>query len=258
MLLADHAREDVKVVLTGEGADELLGGYRRYRMTPEHREKAQHVPKPVFRIAREAATVSPPTLQRYLSYFVSLESDATAVTGWTRSHREFDPSKYLSGPAELQEEELVDTAFADAEDETLQRLEAWDLTYGLSDQLLMKVDKATMSASLEARVPYLSHHLVDLLYGVSQDVKMPAGSYKRVLKDAFADVIPDEIASRDKSGFSLPLGSWFRDGHPVIERWLSRKYLSAAPYISTGRARKLLEEHETGRRDHRHSLWKIL
>lgn len=257
MVLSEYATEHVKVVLTGEGADELFAGYGYHRMLPRHRKLFGRFPDPVYRTAATAAGITP-VGDQYLRYFASLASDRTAIRDWVRGYGT-PPEAYLEGERwdDGALDERVDEAVAAGSD-TLQRLSAYDLRYWLSDDLLYKVDHASMAASLEARVPFLDHAFVQFMYNVPSKYKLRGGDYKPLLGAAVANVVPDRIRRRSKHGFNVPIERWFRDDHEAIERWMCRDALEAAPHLDAERVFALRKEHRRGDASHHHVLWRVL
>jgi asparagine synthase (glutamine-hydrolysing) len=262
MLLSRVARDQVKVVLTGEGADELFAGYRRHRLLPRGRRMARHLPAAVFRAAGEMADRLPDEragVRRYARFVASLESDETAVLDADRGYSDIRPDRYLDTWTDPRDSGLVDLvrdSFEHAEDETLQRLCAFDITRWLPDDLLYKVDHASMAASLEARVPFLDHRLVAFAHSVPGDLK--TGGYKRLLNAAVADVVPERTRQRLKHGFNVPVSDWFRRDHEAISGWLSPDRVESTPYLDAGELSALRTAHRDGAADHGMTLWKCL
>lgn len=257
-LLSKRARDEVKVVLTGEGADELFGGYWYYTMVPKHRSMFGWAPKPVYTAADTIQRVTP-TGRKYFDYFSSLGSDQDALMGVARKYR-LQPEAYVDsdvGPQNSGLTGIVDNSIERANDTTQDKLTSYDLQYQLPDNLLYKVDQATMSASLEARVPFLDHTLVEDVYGLPQKMKTGNGK-KALLKHAVEDLLPERTLSRDKQGFVVPIDQWFRNDSDAISQWLTEDALTAAPFVEADDVYNLWNAHRHGRRSHEHALWKIL
>lgn len=262
MLLSRAAREEVKVVLTGEGADELFAGYRRHRVIPRARRVARHLPSPVFRAAGGVANRLPDELadaRRYARFAASLESDEAAVLDAARGYSDVRADRYLDARTDPRDSGLIDLvrdSFEQAETETLQRLCAFDVTRWLPDDLLYKVDHASMAASLEARVPFLDHRLVAFAHSVPGDLK--TGGYKRLLNAAVADVVPERTRQRSKHGFNVPVSDWFRRDHEAISGWLAPDRVESTPYLAAEDLSDLRAAHRAGTADHGMTLWKCL
>lgn len=257
-LLSHRAREEVKVVLTGEGADELFGGYWYYTTVPKHRKHLSWAPGPVFDISKAIAGATPYG-RKYFDFLASLRSDEEILLGVARKYR-LEPEAYVDSemnPRRAGLTELLDDAVSRANDTTQDKLTAYDMHYPLPDNLLYKVDQATMGASLEARVPFLDHSLVELVYGLPPKLKT-GGGRKALLKRAVADLLPERTVKREKHGFEVPIGSWFRHDSDAIARWMTEERLEAAPYVDADRVFDLWNDHRRGRRSCEHALWKVL
>jgi asparagine synthase (glutamine-hydrolysing) len=221
--IARFAAQHVKVVLTGEGADELFGGYRRYRhrllLSPVESWRRPYQPSHVF-----------------------TDADAAALTG--------------RRPGTLE------TASPDAPKATdrLNQLLARDLEGWLADDLLVKVDRMTMQCSLEARVPYLDHEFVEYALAIPgrHKLRLLTGANKVVLRDAAAAMVPAAIAARPKHGFKPPIDRWLRG--PV--RGLAEDaLLGADAHILRQADRRQVERLFTGLDQGRpcgHRIWTLL
>jgi asparagine synthase (glutamine-hydrolysing) len=129
----------------------------------------------------------------------------------------------------------------------------------LSGDLLVKTDRMTMAHSLEARCPFLDHQLVEFAAGIPLKLKLRGTTTKYILKRALAGIVPDEIIRRKKHGFGVPVGLWFRTSLKdyVRETLLSPEALRRG-YFREPSLRRLIEEHQSGKRDHGHRLWALL
>jgi asparagine synthase (glutamine-hydrolysing) len=122
----------------------------------------------------------------------------------------------------------------------------------LPQDILTKVDRASMAYSIEARAPFLDHEVVELAFSMPRDWHRKRFSGKRMLQRAFHDIIPDRIWKRRKQGFGVPIHSWFR---AELGTELDILIAQTDSYVEKTRARDLLNEHRRGRRDHGHRLW---
>ena len=209
-LLSRFAREKVTVVLTGEGADELFGGYKRYLYQARYGWLA-HLPG-----ARQAGRGA---LGAWLPRRVEQALGAMAEGDPARSHLEWASVIGSRIAATLfdhdtfddYERRIVDhyAAYFSDERSLADGLRA-DQSEWLPHNLLAKVDRASMAVSLEARVPFLDHRLVDWAATLPDEMRIHGGVTKSVLREAYRDVLPPSIVQRDKMGFDLPLDSWIR------------------------------------------------
>ena len=138
------------------------------------------------------------------------------------------------------------------------RLVWFDLKMMLPSQMLTKVDRMSMAHSLEARVPFLDHRLVELMAPVGAGVQMPRYTRKHVLRRALGDRLPPELLRASKRGFNVPMREWFR-GAPPAERLSERLSHGALDdLVRPGGLREVLEAHRTGREDHGNLVWILL
>jgi asparagine synthase (glutamine-hydrolysing) len=270
-LLARRAREAVKVVLTGDGADEVFGGYPTYLAT-SLAGVYRRVPRPVReRLVRPAVAhlpVSPAkaSLESRLRRFVSgdVEDSWRAHASWRRIFTEEDKRRLLANghaqfpsTASLYRPESGRATSADP----VNRLLYADLTFYLPNDMLVKVDRMTMAWGLEARTPYLDYRLVDLLAGLPSRVKCGAwGSRQKILlRRVAARVLPSAVRPRPKAGFNLPVGDWLRHdrGH-FVERHLLDARPDVMRVLSRVEVERLVREHRSGAADHAHKLWGLL
>jgi asparagine synthase (glutamine-hydrolysing) len=176
-----------------------------------------------------------------------------AVSGQFR----MDSKRYLTTDAGSVRETAIDEAFQHARDDTAHRLMTFDVRYSLPSNLLYKIDRATMSASLEARVPFLDHHIVEFAHALPNE-EILNGRYKPLLRGAVEDLLPERTLSRSKSGFNLPLADWFREGHESIDRWFTPSVLDTVPFVDSGTVKRLHRNHRRGRENHDVILWKLM
>ncbi len=211
------ARQEVKVVLTGEGADELFGGYRRYSFD-QLSGKVQSMPGWMKEMVPFlAGKMKDPYQQAWQA--LNKEDLVKRHMAWSRLCME-ETLQGLAGEKLLYEmeqskvEESLERIFEGAEPygfDNLNLMLYMDLKTWLPDDLLNKVDRMSMAASLEARVPYLDHRLVEFAFSLPSSVKLKGGVWGSIiLKKAAQKYIPREIINRQKKGFAVPLGPWFR------------------------------------------------
>ena len=132
------------------------------------------------------------------------------------------------------------------------------LTY-MSEDVLAKVDRAAMAQSLETRVPFLDHELVELTWSLPIDMKVKDGTGKRILREILAGYVPPAMVNQPKSGFGIPIGPWLRDAlRPWAEELLSQKALDADGIFDTKAVRSIWHRHLSGQADAEALLWPIL
>ncbi len=247
-LLADAARADVKVVLSGEGADELFGGYPTYlghkaaglvRRLPGRallKRVVAMVPASTGRVTMEflikqlvaAAELEP--VARHLTWFGALGPDSGTLE-WAQRLLDRFPSQ-----------------------PSLNRLLWLDFRSYLPDNLLVKVDRGTMLASIEARAPYLDREVLELALPVAASLKVRGVTTKAILKTAARGIVPERVIRRRKRGLSVPVARWLNEGlADVATRHLTRPRLFPSAPTAT-----LLAEHRAGSANHARKLWPLL
>lgn len=115
----------------------------------------------------------------------------------------------------------------------------------------------TMAQSLEARVPFLDHRLVELVYQLPDEFRLD-GRYKRLLREAVRDLVPDRVMNRDKQGFIVPVSQWFRESDEIRNIWFAREMIEETPYLSYPAVIKILNKHRSEKIDRGLLLWKML
>lgn len=225
--LSRDARRSIKVVLSGEGADEIFGGYHYYRGRSLPRSDRRPWLSRWRRGARRHAFFPSPT--ETLSGFPLLTTSSERARLLAA-----EPAPEVSG----WQRRLLERA--DRIRDGLQVATLADIVTWLPDDLLMKVDKMTMASSLEGRAPYLDHRLVEFAFNLPAESKMSGDFDKRVLRDAFADRLPAGIAARGKQGFVLPMGRWLR--HELRDLLLDAFAGPADDGLDHGAVRKLIDD----------------
>jgi len=250
-LLAEAAREHVKVVLSGEGADELFGGYPTY---PGHWAAAlyQQLPAPLRRLARAAVRALPASTGKVTLEFLLKEFVAGAERPALERHLHwFGALGPEEGGRVLPELACKLTPFPRAD--PLNRLLWLDFITYLPDNLLVKVDRGTMLASIEARAPYLDREVMELVLPAASRLKVHRFATKVILKEAAHGLVPDAVIRRKKRGLSVPVARWLNTGlAPLADRVLAR------PRLAGDRVPRLLAEHRAGRANHARKLWPVL
>jgi asparagine synthase (glutamine-hydrolysing) len=271
--VAQLARERVKVVLTGEGSDETLAGYSRYALTLRNaafdRAYRGVVPSSIRRHLRESIASSKwigATARRKLSHtFLGLDGES-----WNSLY--FD--NFFSAFSQKDQTEILTAEFRhgieagaayrnvlrywdESSGELLQRLLYVDIkTYLL--ELLMKQDNMSMAASIESRVPFLDHVLVEWAMHVPASVQMRGTSGKRILKKAMEDLLPHSIIYRSKLGFPTPWSGWLAGAQlDSIEELLLEPRSMNRRFLERAAVERLFGEHRAHYRDHYDRIWRL-
>jgi len=254
------AREQgIKVVLAGEGADELFWGYASYRGVLERWRRSSALlalPQPVRRLAARATSPSRLPLRReWLEGLASGRPNPVhmpvCMTAYQR-HRTLRDSKDGKGWApslERDGEDALSTLAFDTQE--------YEFQVRLPELLLMRIDRFSMANSVEARVPFLDPALVDYGYRLPLDLKVRAGVSKRILKEALKGVLPERVIARPKQGFSAPTSQWFFSAHGNLLKDLMRQDAIRA-YFDVSYLEGLLQAGDPTSWESGQILWPIL
>ena len=239
-LLAEAARADVKVVLSGEGADELFGGYPTYL---GHKAAAAwlRLPRPARRALRWAVERWPASTGKVTLEFLLKQFVGSAEQPWLERHLAWFGAL---GPSAGVVPELACKLHGFPHNDPLNRVLWLDFITYLPDDLLVKVDRATMLASVEARAPFLDRELMELVLPAPSALKVRGFTTKAILTEAARGLVPDAVIDRRKRGLSVPVARWLNTGlAPIADRLLDTP---------------LLAEHRSGKANHARKLWPLL
>ena len=257
-------REHVTVALSGDGGDEVFAGYRRYTDAVGLRRQADGFPvallKPLF---RAAARVVPDGVRG--RGFLELLG-MTPLDRYTRmlTYQTRDSLRALLGPAASPPDALAPDVFAELAREGgaadyLSTLQYVDMRHYLPEDILTKVDRASMLPSLETRVPLLDHVLIEHAARIPARFAMRGGVGKQVLRQAVADRLPDDVLTRAKMGFGVPIAAWFRrELREFATDLLSDPRTRQRGLLAPDAGPRLLAAHLEGRRDWSSQLWSLI
>ncbi|MFE3290944.1 asparagine synthase (glutamine-hydrolyzing) [Rhodococcus sp. NPDC059234] len=251
--LAELARHQVKVVLSGEGSDELFGGYPKCRYAKTTRwagalpsatlrrlESALPAGKDRLGIALRAISEPsyPERMRGWFAPFTSAERDALLGRAGTRT---------------------VLAPYSDGRGDALRRMLYADAHTWLADNLLERGDRMSMAASLELRPPFLDHRLVELAFSLPSVVKVRRGTTKWVVKEVARQYLPSEVVTRRKVGFTVPLDSWFRGGlRDMAYDLLTGPSSFVGATFDRAAVDRLLAGHSAGTRNEQRRIWTLL
>lgn len=257
-LVAEFARRDVKVILSGVGGDELFGGYRRY-LGEHYLRYLEWLPDAARRGAAWLADKLPADRHsRWLNYSrLAKQFLASADQPFAERYRAYvgvfapgESAQLLNGTPIERFDALAHAFEAIGGDDPLARMFGADALTQLPDDLLLLTDKMTMATSLECRVPLLDHELVELAARIPARIKVAGGELKALLKQALADVLPREILYRSKRGFGAPMGAWLKGAlAPLLAQALSRASVERRGLLAYAPIAKLIEDHRANRID---------
>ncbi len=262
-IVSEFAARHVKVVLTGDGGDELFDGYESF-FAIEKLRRFDAIPQMVRRMASMAAGMLP--YSAYGKNYLRMISRPNPL----ERYFEYNYAPYFLRERLLRPEWMVPSSteflrrtFPDClpsnDADILSQVTFFEATAKLTGDMLVKVDRMSMANSLEVRCPLLDHKLAELAARIPHSWKMKNGRGKDILLQAIGDRLPPELLTRSKMGFGVPLALWFRTtlrdflwDHLTSSRFLNRGMVSGE-FV-----RFLLAEHASGRRDNSHWLWSLL
>ncbi|MGD9587796.1 MAG: asparagine synthase (glutamine-hydrolyzing) [Pyrinomonadaceae bacterium] len=263
-MLSKMAREHVTVVLSGDGGDELFGGYSRY-LIERSRDRFSAIPRAIRSgLMRPIGRILPHgTIGKNFIYNISLdpvERYLDSVSSFNQARRSQlytgDLKVAMNGSGSAAASIFEELSKKGPQGDPLARLLYLDCKTYLPGDILTKVDRMTMASSLEARVPLLDHELIDLVTRIPSDLKLKGSDPKYILKKAMKGLVPDEILYREKQGFGVPVGEWInRQLRSRIDEDLSNRRTIERGYFDPAYLKILRKEHADGRRDHSNSLW---
>jgi asparagine synthase (glutamine-hydrolysing) len=268
------ASQHVKVVLTGEGSDELLAGYGRYRKTilnvqagERYQQLAPAAIRNAIRKQIEGLPQSSRLRQKLMRTFLTLSPHLESIyfdnfAVFSRSmQRELlsTETQERLGVSASDPYAAMRNAFAESDATSLlDRLLYADIKTYLHE-LLMKQDQMSMAASIESRVPFLDHKLVEFSAALPERMKLRGATTKYVLRESMKGLLPEAILSRAKMGFPVPVGSWFRGAfRNVVEEYVLSERAMSRGIFEPSFVRSLVKRHQDGGEDHSERLWSLV
>ncbi len=280
-LVSKMAKQHVTVALSGDAGDELFGGYSRYSKATQAWKNASSIPLGIRKILSSGLAAIPSEILTPLCYpldyilskrgkpvkladkllkmaeVLKCESSVDFYRTAFMSHN-YHPSDWLYGALE------PETVFTNAMqyphlDNEIEQMMALDMLTYLPNDILTKVDRAAMGVSLETRVPFLDHRVVEFAWSLPIEYKLRNGVGKWALREVLYKHVPKALIDRPKMGFGVPLGEWLRG---PLKEWaealLDEKRLRDEGFFNVSLVRKQWEEHLSGRRNWQYQLWDIL
>lgn len=279
-LVSELASQHVTVSLSGDGGDELFGGYNRYLMAQQVWNRSRKLPKPVRQsVASVLTSLSPKKwdvlfdkLGPALPERLRLRTPGDKVhkfAGVLDINNEQDFYQTLTSHWQYPENVVINakepkTLISDfkawPETDSFQHaMMAMDAQTYMTDDILAKVDRAAMANSLETRVPLLDHRIAELAWSLPLDYKIRQGEGKWTLKQVLFRHVPRELIERPKMGFGIPLHDWLRGSlRDWAEALLDENLLLQQGYFNPEPIRTMWKEHLSGLYNHQHHLWDVL
>ena len=271
-LVSMVARRHVKVVLSGDGGDELFGGYDTY-VAQDMERYYRWLPAPVRQrfIPALMSRVPPQPAKKGLinktKRFVegAALSSALQHTRWmmflnpTEKDRLYSAELSSSLDGDSPEAVMREYFLQVKQQHPLTQQQYVDIKTYLVDDILTKVDRMSMAVSLEARVPLLDYRIVEFAVNLPPEMKLHRGQTKRILRQAMAERLPSQVLNKPKQGFSIPLKHWLRGPlKPMMTDLLSATSVRRRGYFNPGEVTRLVQEHLDQRANHSHRLWALM
>ena len=268
-LVSKFARQDVTVALSGDGGDEMLGGYNRHFIVPRLWAKIGWLPLPLRRVLARAIDMVPPHQWDKLSSHLPMHGERMLkLAGLLRRGNAMEVYDYLMSAcadlsivpgAAIPMTPVHDPAFRVPGLSSAEDMMARDTLSYLPNDILVKVDRASMAVSLEARAPLLDRRVFDYVWTLPLDLKIRNGKGKWLLRQVLERHVPRAMFDRPKQGFAAPVGKWLRED---LKDWasdlLEPTRMRADGYLDAGRVQDLWTAHQDGRRQASTELWTIL
>lgn len=265
MIVAKKAREKVTVVLTGDCADELFGGYEKY-LAKHYTDKYNAYPK----IARKAfesfvkliphANATNHTLRKMKKVITSasLQPDEQYKQLCSLGYNVEEKSKLLKPNFAEDVSQHITKYFNERSGDELSKTFYSDVKLVLEGDMLTKVDRACMLNSLEARVPFLDSKIVEFSARLPHEFKILVTDKKKILKETFADLLPEEALTFSKKGFGIPIRIWFqKELKEELLSLLSEDFLISQNIFNISYVNKIVEEHMSNKENHSSKLWQL-
>jgi asparagine synthase (glutamine-hydrolysing) len=272
-LVSQIAREHVTVALSGDGGDELFGGYDTYQAEALAQRVAMVVPDVAMPLLAGVAAVLPPS-EKKKGLFNKVRRFTQGLATAPSSIAQYRWMTFLDAGAKRRfYTPSLQTALVDSDvyapirrhlrgahtDDLVNRQLYTDLQVYLADDILVKVDRMSMATSLETRAPFLDVDVMELAFSMPGHLKIRHGERKHVLKRAMRDLLPESVLTRPKEGFSIPMKSWLRrEWAPMMQDLLGPDQVSRRGWFEPAEVARRVDEHRAGTSNHAHQLFSLM
>jgi asparagine synthase (glutamine-hydrolysing) len=259
-LLAKESRKTVKMVLTGEGSDEILGGYPKH-VYERYAGNYQMLPGLLRRgLIEPAIGALPYRFRRAKTAIVNLGLEAfdERMPRWFGMMSDQERARLVAMPAPARQRD-PSLGCGSAGNSALRRILCFDQLSWLPDNLLERGDRMTMAASLEARMPFMDHELAAYVSSLPDEYRVRGRTTKWILREAMKQLLPQAILERPKVGFRVPVNEWFRGPmKDYLYEHLTGTDSRTRHYYHAQALQQVLSEHVAGRQNHEKLLWSLL
>lgn len=254
--VANLASKDVKVVLSGEGADEFFGGYNYYREEVDY-SFYNKIPFFIRHSISKFCSLFPPV--RGINFLVRRgEKLEDSYIGVNKVWSDKEIKKLLKEPVTIQNKEITKPVFDKFKGQSnIVKMQAIDINFWLMKDILQKADRMTMANSLEGRVPFIDREVFKISSSLPLNYKVTKENTKVALRDAAKKVIPNESYKKKKLGFPVPIRDWMRedDVYKEIKKAFNSKVCKK--YFDKDILIKMLDEHKEGKKDNYRKVWNV-
>ena len=259
-LLAKESRKTVKMVLTGEGSDEILGGYPKH-VYERYAGNYQMLPGLLRRgLIEPAIGALPYRFRRAKTAIVNLGLEAfdERMPRWFGMMSDQERARLVAMPAPVRQRD-PSLGCGSVGNSALRRILCFDQLSWLPDNLLERGDRMTMAASLEARMPFMDHELAAYVSSLPDEYRVRGRTTKWILREAMKQLLPQAILERPKVGFRVPVNEWFRGPmKDYLYEHLTGTDSRTRHYYHAAALQQVLAEHVAGRQNHEKLLWSLL
>jgi asparagine synthase (glutamine-hydrolysing) len=259
-MLAKEAAKSVKMILSGEGSDELFAGYPKHKFERYARAYQRIMPRKLHSgVIEPLVNLMPQRYYRLATLIGScgLRDAAERMPRWFGALNMAQCDQLIAFPVSRREPNP--RPFAAVSRSALRRILYFDQTSWLPDNLLERGDRMTMAASVEARMPFMDTRLAEFVAGLPDDYCIRKGKDKWILREAMKDVLPSEVLSRRKVGFRIPVSEWFRSHLKdfVYDNLLGGQSLTKG-YFKVSCLEQILSDHASGAKNNEKIIWALI
>lgn len=271
-LLSRFVRESVTVALGGDGGDEIFAGYPMY-YAHKLAQTYEMIPQFLRKNFIEAAVNNLPTSTKNMAFdfkakrFINSVAEKDLIARHHSFFGSFTPAEQKSlltdfaksnNGADIYGEARKWREICDAENVT-EQMQFLDIKFYLAEDILTKVDRASMAVSLEVRAPFLDPHVAEFSASLPENYKLNGSKTKYILKKAVAPLIPEFVIKRPKKGFGIPVAAWLKGKlNPLVKEMLAPDRLKKQGLFNPDFVSRLISEHEQGKANHYKTLWTLL
>ena len=254
--VAKLASKDLKVVLSGEGADEFFGGYNYYREEVDYKFYNK-IPYPIRYVIGKFASLFPEV--RGFNFLVRRgQKLENSYIGVNRNFSKKMANKLLNKKYKLQAQDVTKDVYEEFKDySNIDKMQAIDIKFWLMKDILLKADRMTMASSIEGRVPFIDKEVFKLASSLPFEYKVTKENTKVALRDAAKKVIPTEAYKKKKLGFPVPIREWMKEEDVYNEIKDMFNSETSKKYFNNKLLIKLLDEHKENKKDNDRKIWNI-